>query len=169
MCLSRLSFTSSPHAASLWDSRYSGRPVCRWSKRDFSVFRQIFQMTRGRLGYQMFCPKCLSKFLHLTCLTFVSVAYLVQEINRAHIPLPEGETSPPAPPPKQVLEMQVTCLKEPLWAAGPGPCFCPFLTSSGAFLPFFPKPWRENQRAVLWFTLSRRLSLRNATCHLVFF
>lgn len=78
------------------------------------------------------------------CLTFVSVAYLVQEINRADIPLPEGETSPPAPPLKQVLEMQVTCLKEPLWAAGLGPCFFPFLMSSGAFLPFFPKPWSEN-------------------------
>lgn len=50
------------------------------------------------------------------CFTFVSVAYLVQEINRADIPLPEGETSPPAPPLKQVLEMQVTCLKEPLWS-----------------------------------------------------
>uniref|UniRef100_A0A452SF53 V-type proton ATPase subunit a n=1 Tax=Ursus americanus TaxID=9643 RepID=A0A452SF53_URSAM len=34
------------------------------------------------------------------------LAYLVQEINRADIPLPEGETSPPAPPLKQVLEMQ---------------------------------------------------------------
>eukprot|EP00070_Physeter_catodon_P029409 XP_028336303.1 V-type proton ATPase 116 kDa subunit a isoform X4 [Physeter catodon] len=38
------------------------------------------------------------------------LAYLVQEINRADIPLPEGETSPPAPPLKQVLEMQ-----EQLW------------------------------------------------------
>ncbi|KAM9194057.1 V-type proton ATPase 116 kDa subunit a 2 isoform 2-T2 [Dugong dugon] len=34
------------------------------------------------------------------------LAYLVQEINKADIPLPEGETSPPAPPLKQVLEMQ---------------------------------------------------------------
>ncbi|KAL4701250.1 hypothetical protein H8959_015254 [Pygathrix nigripes] len=34
------------------------------------------------------------------------LVYLVQEINRADIPLPEGETSPPAPPLKQVLEMQ---------------------------------------------------------------
>ena len=34
------------------------------------------------------------------------LAYLVQEINRADIPLPEGETSPLAPPLKQVLEMQ---------------------------------------------------------------
>ncbi|KAF6333422.1 hypothetical protein mRhiFer1_008180 [Rhinolophus ferrumequinum] len=34
------------------------------------------------------------------------LAYLVQEINRADIPLPEGETSLPAPPLKQVLEMQ---------------------------------------------------------------
>ncbi|XP_059974790.1 V-type proton ATPase 116 kDa subunit a 2 isoform X2 [Mesoplodon densirostris] len=34
------------------------------------------------------------------------LAYLVQEINRADIPLPEGETSPPAPPLKQVIEMQ---------------------------------------------------------------
>ncbi|ELK26418.1 V-type proton ATPase 116 kDa subunit a isoform 2, partial [Myotis davidii] len=34
------------------------------------------------------------------------LAYLVQEIQRADIPLPEGETSPPAPPLKQVLEMQ---------------------------------------------------------------
>ncbi|XP_036163266.1 V-type proton ATPase 116 kDa subunit a2 isoform X2 [Myotis myotis] len=34
------------------------------------------------------------------------LAYLVQEIHRADIPLPEGETSPPAPPLKQVLEMQ---------------------------------------------------------------
>lgn len=49
-----------------------------------------------------------SKFLSLICLTFISTAYLVQEINRADIPLPEGETSPPAPPLKQVLEMQVT-------------------------------------------------------------
>ncbi|XP_021113283.1 V-type proton ATPase 116 kDa subunit a isoform X3 [Heterocephalus glaber] len=32
--------------------------------------------------------------------------YLVQEITRADIPLPEGEASPPAPPLKQVLEMQ---------------------------------------------------------------
>nr|AAP92640.1 Cc1-3 [Rattus norvegicus] len=34
--------------------------------------------------------------------------YLVQEITRADIPLPEGEASPPAPPVKHVLEMQVT-------------------------------------------------------------
>ncbi|XP_055093951.1 V-type proton ATPase 116 kDa subunit a 2 isoform X2 [Symphalangus syndactylus] len=34
------------------------------------------------------------------------LVYLVQEINRADIPLPEGEASPPAPPLKQVLEMQ---------------------------------------------------------------
>ncbi|VTJ57197.1 V-type proton ATPase 116 kDa subunit a 2 isoform X3 [Marmota monax] len=34
------------------------------------------------------------------------LVYLVQEITRANIPLPEGEVSPPAPPPKQVLEMQ---------------------------------------------------------------
>ncbi|KAG8515005.1 V-type proton ATPase 116 kDa subunit a isoform 2, partial [Galemys pyrenaicus] len=34
------------------------------------------------------------------------LAYLVQEIRRADIPLPEGEASPPAPPLKQVLEMQ---------------------------------------------------------------
>ncbi|XP_053444373.1 V-type proton ATPase 116 kDa subunit a 2 isoform X2 [Nycticebus coucang] len=34
------------------------------------------------------------------------LVYLVQEINRADIPLPEGETSPPAPPLKQVLQMQ---------------------------------------------------------------
>uniref|UniRef100_F7CP46 V-type proton ATPase subunit a n=1 Tax=Ornithorhynchus anatinus TaxID=9258 RepID=F7CP46_ORNAN len=34
------------------------------------------------------------------------LAYLVQEIKRADIPLPEGDTSPPAPPLKQVLEMQ---------------------------------------------------------------
>ncbi|XP_069880969.1 V-type proton ATPase 116 kDa subunit a 2 isoform X2 [Dipodomys merriami] len=34
------------------------------------------------------------------------LVYLVQEITRADIPLPEGEASPPAPPLKQVLEMQ---------------------------------------------------------------
>ncbi|KAM5237711.1 V-type proton ATPase 116 kDa subunit a 2 [Ctenodactylus gundi] len=34
------------------------------------------------------------------------LVYLVQEITRADIPLPEGEVSPPAPPLKQVLEMQ---------------------------------------------------------------
>ncbi|XP_036132258.1 V-type proton ATPase 116 kDa subunit a2 isoform X3 [Molossus molossus] len=34
------------------------------------------------------------------------LAYLVQEIHRAGLPLPEGESSPPAPPLKQVLEMQ---------------------------------------------------------------
>ncbi|XP_036609429.1 V-type proton ATPase 116 kDa subunit a2 [Trichosurus vulpecula] len=34
------------------------------------------------------------------------LAYLVQEIKRADIPLPDGDTSPPAPPFKQVLEMQ---------------------------------------------------------------
>lgn len=78
------------------------------------------------------------------CLTFVSVAYLVQEINKADIPLPEGETSPPAPPLKQVLEMQVTCLKKLLRAAGLGHCFFTFLMSSSAFLPFFLKPWSEN-------------------------
>lgn len=49
-----------------------------------------------------------SKFLSVICLTFICTAYLVQEINRADIPLPEGDTSPPAPPLKQVLEMQVT-------------------------------------------------------------
>ena len=55
-----------------------------------------------------------SRFLSLICLTFISTAYLVQEINRADIPLPEGETSPLAPPLKQVLEMQVTCF----WRSG---------------------------------------------------
>ncbi|KAH0502286.1 V-type proton ATPase 116 kDa subunit a isoform 2 [Microtus ochrogaster] len=34
------------------------------------------------------------------------LVYLVQEITRADIPLPEGEASPPAPPLKHVLEMQ---------------------------------------------------------------
>ncbi|XP_023576211.1 V-type proton ATPase 116 kDa subunit a isoform X2 [Octodon degus] len=34
------------------------------------------------------------------------LVYLVQEITKADIPLPQGEVSPPAPPLKQVLEMQ---------------------------------------------------------------
>ncbi|XP_031193833.1 V-type proton ATPase 116 kDa subunit a [Mastomys coucha] len=34
------------------------------------------------------------------------LVYLVQEITRADIPLPEGESSPPAPPLKHILEMQ---------------------------------------------------------------
>ncbi|XP_004595468.2 V-type proton ATPase 116 kDa subunit a 2 [Ochotona princeps] len=34
------------------------------------------------------------------------LVYLVQEIHRADIPVPEGESCPPAPPLKQVLEMQ---------------------------------------------------------------
>ncbi|OWK15034.1 ATP6V0A2 [Cervus elaphus hippelaphus] len=43
------------------------------------------------------------------CLSILGEKGLVEfrdEINRADIPLPEGETSPPAPPLKQVLEMQ---------------------------------------------------------------
>lgn len=50
----------------------------------------------------------LPGFSETLTLCLIFTVYLVQEITRADIPLPEGEASPPAPPVKHVLEMQVT-------------------------------------------------------------
>lgn len=49
------------------------------------------------------------------CVACLSLVYLVQEIHRADIPVPEGEACPPAPPLKQVLEMQVRPGRQPGW------------------------------------------------------
>lgn len=57
-------------------------------------------------GCQALIPKGHSETYLTVHLVFT--VYLVQEITRADIPLPEGEASPPAPPLKHVLEMQVT-------------------------------------------------------------
>lgn len=170
MCLSRLLFTLLPHAALASGTNVAAGDLYVLGTSEIFVCLDRFSDDLGRVRMSHVLPEMShSKFAYLMCLTFVSVAYLVQEINRADIPLPEGETSPPAPPLKQVLEMQVTCLKEPLRAAGLGHVFFTFSMSSSAFLSFFPKPWSENSRAMLWFTFSHRLSLRSFTCHSVFF
>lgn len=40
-------------------------------------------------------------------IVFFSPGYLVQEIKKADIPLPEGDVAPPAPLLKHILEIQV--------------------------------------------------------------
>lgn len=42
----------------------------------------------------------------------LTAGYLVQEIKKADIPLPEGDVAPPAPLLKHILEIQVTSTKQ---------------------------------------------------------
>ena len=46
-------------------------------------------------------------------LSFCWTGYLLREIRKANIAVPEEEASPAAPPPKQVLEIMVGYLNDP--------------------------------------------------------
>ena len=46
-------------------------------------------------------------------LSFRWTGYLLREIRKANIAVPEEEASPAAPPPKQVLEIMVGYLNDP--------------------------------------------------------
>lgn len=72
--------------------------------------------------------------------------YLVQEITRADIPLPEGEASPPAPPVKHVLEMQVTRSSRRCQQKFQG--YQVTFTVLDTPLPLFPELWLTKEQWV---------------------
>lgn len=74
-----------------------------------SVISTIKNSWRSALQHFRKCRQC--SFLPDSVFLFTP-GYLVQEIKKADIPLPEGDVAPPAPLLKHILEIQVTSPKQ---------------------------------------------------------
>lgn len=74
-----------------------------------SVISTIKNSWRSTMQHSRKCRQCsfLSDSVFL-----LTPGYLVQEIKKADIPLPEGDVAPPAPLLKHILEIQVTSTKQ---------------------------------------------------------